>query len=226
MPFSPSHLAAPRGLIDELFPGEEPSPSPMSLLLWRAIRGNRAQEALALIARGADPAAPINGGLSPLMVAAKLGFEECVRALIPFGGLGARDAAGRCPLILAAGGMAGERVVAALLEADPAQALVADFVGGTALIHAASKGKAACVRALLAASDPRAAGPLARTALMECSRLGMDDCVALLLDRSDIEAVDAEGMDAASLADHSGFGELSALIASFSAEGPQQAFAK
>lgn len=185
--------------------------------LWNALRLNLPGEAARLIAEGASATERVNGGLTPLMVVAKLGFVECAQAVLPFSDMAAVDGYGRSALSLAAGGCAGPEMVELLLSAGPEQALVVDILGDAPLLRAAAQGKADCVLALLPHGGARLAGSLGRTALMECSRLGMAACVDALLPTSDVFAVDSSGKTAKRLAKESGFQELAFAIQAFEA---------
>lgn len=92
----------------------------------------------------------------------------------------------------------------------------ADEYGMTALLIASSNGNAACLKALLPVSDPKAVDALAgKTALMNAADRGYADCVELLLPGSEREAVDAGGMNAATLARMSGHEDIGIQIESF-----------
>ena len=185
--------------------------------LWSALRLNLPQEAARLIAQGASATERVNGGLTPLMVVAKLGFVECAKAIISHSETAAVDGYGRSALSLAAGGCAGVEMVELLLAADPAQALEVDILGDSPLMRAASQGKPDCVLALLPHGGAMLAGSLGRTALMECARLGMSSCVAALLPVSSLGAVDSGRKSAKRLAREAGFNEIVLAIERFEA---------
>lgn len=194
--------------------------------LWNALRLNLPAEAARLIADGASATERVNGGLTPLMVVAKLGFVECAQAVLPFSDMAAVDGYGRSALSLAAGGCAGPAMVELLLSAGPEQALIVDILGDSPLLRAASQRKAECVLALLPHGGARLAGSLGRTALMECARLGMGACVEALLPASDVFAVDSSGKTAKRLAKDSGFHELAVAIQGFEAKAYAEAEAE
>jgi hypothetical protein len=121
--------------------------------LQAALRFNRDEEARALLASGVDPLMPFQGGLTPLMVAARLGFGACVNLLLPVSDASAVDPAGRTALALAAGGNASADVVGALASAHPELTRLRDALGALPIARAASFGKTDCAMAILAAAD-------------------------------------------------------------------------
>ena len=162
-----------------LVPGAPPRRRHQVMMLMGASMNGNVGEVRALLAAGADPAAGLDGGFTPLMWASSYGHSEVVAALLAAGAdPAARDNDGHTALMKASEGppppggfVEGDepqieegghvRVVAALLAAgaDPA---ALDKGGRTALMRASEHGHAEVVRALLAAGaqhmpDPAAA---------------------------------------------------------------------
>ena len=140
--------------------------------LQSALRLNLHGQAQALLDLGADPRQPFAGGLTPLMVAARLGFGACVAMLLERSDLQARDPAGRSALALAAGGNASADVVGLLARACPAMAMERDDMGALPSSRAASFGKAECVWAILSALPERASLPPMARETASCARAG------------------------------------------------------
>ena len=127
----PDPQVAPQALPGE--PGYDSVPVVKPITpLFRVAESGDLEEARKLLEAGADAAASLDDGLSPLHIAAGHGFKELVALLLDHGAdLSARQAKGGTPLHLAIG--YGRPETAALLLDRGADPFVKDDRGGTPL---------------------------------------------------------------------------------------------
>ena len=187
--------------------------------LKTAARSGDADRVAKLLRAGA-PAMSDSMGYTPLIVAALHGYVECVRELLP-----ACD-----PNALALGMTALEMALKNNHEACAQLLLPAtnlaerDSAGKTALMRAALSGRHKWIDLLLPGSDPLDKDSLlGRTALMHAAVISGDgaaqatiQCVRRLVDSSDANAQDANGMTALMLAIEAGNTKAAKMLASAS----------
>ena len=97
-------------------------------------------------------------GTTPLMAAALVGSEECLKLLVAASapsGLMARDDLGRTPLMVGAGGRGEASIVVALIQVG-SDLSAKDSAGLTPLAHAARSGNGGALRSLLDAAPAMA----------------------------------------------------------------------
>jgi ankyrin repeat protein len=138
--------------------------SPLNL----AARRDEAAELLLLLQSGEDPVARTGArGATPLIEAAIAGSVSCVRLLLPFSDLSARDNFGRTALVASARCHKAE-CVRLLLDAgsDP---LAVDRDGWSALMWAADDGLVEVFKLLLPLSDLEVKDTFGQNALAVCA---------------------------------------------------------
>ena len=182
----------------------------MGKKIQSALRRGDAKALKAALALGEDPLEKGPGGELPLLEALKAGHEECALALAPFGGWRELDSGGNHALVWAAyKGM--ERVLSALLEADPSLARLPGNLGCCALASAASSGQAGCLRLLLPRSDPLWLSGAGKAPMAYAVKGGSLECARLLAEAGGGRWVAEDGTDALMLAAKSGSEEMARL---------------
>lgn len=150
-------VKAVRALLEEGADVNAAAGDGMTALHWAAQRG-RVEVARVLIAGGAKIEAGTRiGGYTPLHLAARRGHADVVKALLAAGAdaSAAATSSGVTPLHLAAAAVDGAASVSALLDNGVDPDVREATYGQTPLMFAAAAGRAAAIRALLAAdADP------------------------------------------------------------------------
>lgn len=164
--------------------------------LWAANQGDARELSKALSKDGASGPLKLfdEDGLTPLMLAAHAGSVDCVRMLMPFSFATDRDKHWRTALMHAVDG--GSFACAKLIAACGQAIQMQDMDGKSALMLSAEDGKDRILEELLRAGHAKDSCRSGSTALHLAAANSRPGAVALLLARSDPDAVDSKGRNA------------------------------
>ncbi|CAN0402632.1 unnamed protein product, partial [Discosporangium mesarthrocarpum] len=161
--------------------------------LWTAAERGHVSCVKLLLQAGADPDAPDEDQVAPVLVAAQEGHEDCLRELLAAGAdVGVRDEAGNTAAAYATmGGHLGclEGALMAIAEVDAGILGEADKQGCTAAHCSAAWGQVGCLQALALAAPEGALEALnadGETALHVAARVGQMAAVVFLLEDADL----------------------------------------
>ena len=159
------------------------------VLLHVASRFNLPSVVGAILERGVEANLRVQGGTTPLSIAAEAGSEEVVKVLLARQDVdgNTQDDEGNTPLVCAVrSGRAA--IVKLLLDRMDIDANIQDNYGRTPLSYA-ERGNEAIVKLLLDRKDvdPNAKDLYGRTPVYYAAMYGFNDIVQLLLDRNDVD---------------------------------------